>query len=230
MKKIFFVAVLVFASVMAYAQPRAIGGRFGSSEAISYQHSLGESNMVEVELGWSFGAYVNGAGRIKNSAYAASATDTKLKYNLFGSTFQAACTYDWIDPLGKKFPWEHKGEWHWYLGAGAVTGVGWNDYLNIYAKNPTTNKYEYVSPYMSISQSTTKAWGYLAAAGRAGVEYDFWFPLQLSVDFRPALGLAFVDNPMYQDKMPKLMPKTQVGFYWHIYDLALSVRYRFKTK
>ena len=31
---------------------------------------------------------------------------------------------------------------------------------------------------------------YLGVAGQAGLEYTFWFPLQLSIDIRPQLGLV----------------------------------------
>ena len=31
---------------------------------------------------------------------------------------------------------------------------------------------------------------YIGAAGQVGLEYTFWFPLQLSVDIRPQLGLV----------------------------------------
>ena len=55
MKKILFVAVLAFASVMAYAQPRAIGVRLGSFDGISYQHGFGESSMLEIEAGFNVG-------------------------------------------------------------------------------------------------------------------------------------------------------------------------------
>ena len=55
MKKILFVAILAVASVMAYAQPRAIGGRLGEFDGFSYQHSVGENNMFEIEAGFNLG-------------------------------------------------------------------------------------------------------------------------------------------------------------------------------
>jgi hypothetical protein len=58
-------------------------------------------------------------------------------------------------------PWEHKGEWNWYAGVGATAGFeGFNE-----------------------------IWGFGGVAGRLGVEYQFWFPLQLSVDYRPTIGV-----------------------------------------
>ena len=41
MKKYLFIAVLAVASLAAYAQPRAIGGRVGAFEGFSYQHGFG---------------------------------------------------------------------------------------------------------------------------------------------------------------------------------------------
>jgi hypothetical protein len=58
-------------------------------------------------------------------------------------------------------PWEHKGLWNWYAGVGA--SVGFEGFHEI--------------------------WGFGGVAGRIGVEYQFWFPLQLSVDWRPVIGV-----------------------------------------
>ncbi len=57
--------------------------------------------------------------------------------------------------------WQEKGEWNWYAGVGAGAGYFW------------------------------PASGYVGAAGRIGVEYNFWFPLQLSFDWRPIVGPVF---------------------------------------
>ena len=76
-------------------------------------------------------------------------------------------TYDWINPFGSAIPWYNKGDWNWYLGVGAGGGVYDFHFL---------------------------AW-YVGAVGHIGVEYNFWFPLQLSVDWRPNLGL--VGEPYY---------------------------------
>ena len=78
---------------------------------------------------------------------------------------EAAATYDWLNPGGLMIPWEEKGSWNWYAGVGA--GAGFYGFSNIV--------------------------GYVGAAGRVGVEYNFWFPLQLSIDWRPILGLGFGD-------------------------------------
>ncbi len=71
-------------------------------------------------------------------------------------------TYDWIDPFGATVPWNEKGEWHWYMGVGGAGGV--------FFSSPSS--------------------GYVGAAGHFGIEYDFWFPFQLSLDWRPVIGVA----------------------------------------
>ena len=135
MKKILFIAVLAMASVMAYAQPRAVGVNLGSGLGFSYQHGFGEANMLDVAVsvpvlgGWGIGGKV---------------------------------TYDWIDPFGATVPWNEKGEWHWYMGVGGSGGI-----------------YSFQAPN----------W-YVGAAGHFGIEYDFWFPLQLSLDWRPTIGVV----------------------------------------
>lgn len=146
MKKILFVAVLALASVMAYAQPRAIGANLGTSLGFSYQHGLGEANMLDVSVYVPWGA---GFATDKGGACA---------WGLGGTV-----TYDWIDPFNTSVPWDQKGEWHWYMGVGGSGGV-----------------YNFDKP---------TSW-FIGAAGHFGIEYDFWFPLQLSVDYRPTLGIA----------------------------------------
>ncbi len=89
-----------------------------------------------------------------------------LDFGIVGyAGLEAAVTYDWIDPFNTAFPWSKKGEWHWYMGVGA--GLAW---------------YWPYLPALGMS---------VGAAGRIGVEYDFWFPLQLSVDWRPVIGPSF---------------------------------------
>ena len=198
MKKILFVAILAFASVMAYAQPRAIGGRLGAFDGVSYEHALGDNNMIEIEAG--FGWY----GRLDTWTKAGGTTYHGRSY---GHNIQLAVTYDWIDPFGATFPWEHKGEWHWYLGVGAAGGYGW------YA-------YGYAPGYGWVGGDGN--WGFAAGAGRVGVEYDFWFPLQLSLDWRPTLGCGLYE--IYNGLGDKV---AKAGLYWEVTSIALGVRYKF---
>lgn len=158
MKKVLFVmaAALFMAAGMVDAQPRAIGGRLGYGAEVSYQHSLGSANMLEVDFG------LPGFGGL-----------------------EAAVTYDWLFPITS---WQEQGTWNWYAGVGAGLGM--------YGFNHVT--------------------GYAGVAGRIGVEYNFWFPLNLSLDWRPIVGPYFSEN--------------HVGFNgWGLWQggIALGVRYLF---
>ena len=99
---------------------------------------------------------------------------------------QAVVTYDWINPFNTSIPWDEKGSWNWSLGVGGAVGGSW------------------VGKYV-----------YIGAVGRVNVEYSFWFPLQLAVDFRPMLGVGF--------------GKDYVGFAWDAYagGIGISARYLF---
>jgi hypothetical protein len=81
--------------------------------------------------------------------------------------------------------WTSKGEWGVYAGPGAALGVGFG--------NPGTFN--------------------VAAAGQVGLEYTFWFPLQLSLDVRPQVGFASAAGVS--------------SFYMGGFYPALGVRYRF---
>lgn len=102
---------------------------------------------------------------------------------------EAAVTYDWINPFHTQIPWNNKGEWNWSLGVGGAAGWWW------------ISSYNYA---------------FVGVAGRVGVEYNFWFPLQLSVEWRPAFGPNFGKN--------------HCGFYGNgLYagGFAIGVRYKF---
>ena len=158
MKKFILVAIaLLGAATLSYAQPRAIGARIGSGIEASYQHGIGEKNMISLDLG--------------------------LPLVPFG--LEAAATYDWLIPIKS---WEHKGEWNLYAGVGA--GAGFYGFYGIC--------------------------GFAGVAGRFGAEYNFWFPLQLSLDYRPVIGPRFTAG--------------YVDFnYWGLYSggIAAGVRYKF---
>ena len=77
--------------------------------------------------------------------------------------------------------WTDRGEWGFYAGPGATVGLGLGE-TNYFA---------------------------LAAAGMVGLEYTFWFPLQLSIDFRQHIGFGFGHGPYYPSS------------------IGLGVRYRF---
>lgn len=156
MKKIILMAAMIIGfAVAATAQPRSIGARIGNGAEISYQHTLGGANFLEIDggLGLPFdGTLSVGATGIYNFMIAQPA-------------------------------WTDRGEWGFYAGPGAALGMGLtseNDYFH------------------------------LAIAGMVGLEYSFWFPLQLSFDLRPQVGAAFSGHGLYWSIMP-----------------ALGIRYRF---
>lgn len=108
------------------------------------------------------------------------------------ASLEAACTYDWIDPFGATVPWNEKGEWHWYMGVGGAAQWSW------YAMNA----------------------GFVGACGRFGIEYDFWFPLQISIDWRPTLGVMLAGNGS---------GGVGAAFAYDLYcgGLGLGIRYKF---
>lgn len=68
----------------------------------------------------------------------------------------------------------------------------------------------YIGPGASVALANDNA--VVGAAGMIGVEYNFWFPLQLSIDYRPIIPL------IGSDYMP-------FGFYTN--SVGLGVRYKF---
>ena len=64
--------------------------------------------------------------------------------------------------------WQHAGSWNWYAGVGAGVGL-----------------YGFKSASL-----------FVGVAGMIGVEYNFKFPLQLSLDYRPVIGPWFHDGAM----------------------------------
>ena len=138
MKKSFILAaILAVVSVgAAVAQPRAIGVNLGYGVDFSYQHTLSETNMI----------------------------DLSVNVPMF-SGIGATATYDWVNPFGTAIPWNLAGQWNWYLGVGAGAGA-----------------------YHLFNRWITTSW-YVGAVGHVGVEYCFDFPLQLSLDWRPNIGV-----------------------------------------
>lgn len=181
MKKGLMIAALALGvSAAAMAQPRAIGGRLGATGVeVSYEHTLGGSNFVEVNAGLD---YLGGIGA------------------------KVAATYNFMVAQPN---WTDRGEWGVYVGPGLTTGwVG--DIVNKYSEGG-----------VSYSSSTVVNGFMLALAAQVGLEYTFWFPLQLSVDIRPYIGMH-IWNGVNAD--------SKVGFYeTGLYGFipTVSVRYRF---
>ena len=133
-KSLILAAILAVISVgSAVAQPRAIGANIGYGIDLSYQHSLGEANMIDLSVNVPF---FEGIG--------------------------ATATYDWVNPFGAVIPWDYEGQWNWNLGVGAGLGI-----------------YGFKAPAF-----------YAGVVGHVGVSYNFWFPMQLSLDYRPNIGIV----------------------------------------
>ncbi|MCQ2369015.1 MAG: hypothetical protein MJ007_00870 [Paludibacteraceae bacterium] len=170
-KNLLLIVALLLGATAAFAQPRAIGGRVGSGIELSYQHTVGK-NFVSLDAGLIYGSSricnlttnVDGE-RIHDSGFYGVSDMVGV---------ETVATYNWLFPIKA---WKGKGEWNWYVGAGA--GIGylrcWND-LN------------------KIDITKGGDMGFAGVAARIGFEYNFWFPLQLSFDYRPLIGPAFDSN------------------------------------
>ncbi len=97
--------------------------------------------------------------------------------------FKLAGVYQWVLPI--------EGGFQWYYGVGG--GLGSVDF------NPNSNN---DNPDGGL---------FIFAAGDIGIEYLFDFPLQLSLDFRPELGILGYGD--FSDNFD--------------FDIALGIRYRF---
>jgi len=195
-KSILLVAFATLCAVMVYAQPRAIGGRLTEGLEFSYEHGIGDKNMLSIDAGFVYNTiryhYDDAAGN-------------RVRDWHWGYGVEAVVTYDWINPFGASFDkvWDGKGEWNWYMGVGAGANFTFNPW--------------YSGAYGSLTYSQLG----VGVAGRIGVEYNFWFPLQLSVDYRPLFGpsIAFANG-----EHPSI-DFYQSGLYAGA--IAFAVRYRF---
>ena len=156
MKRLILAVIFALLTMVAAAQPRALGVRAGLEYQASYQHTLSErGHFLEVDLG----------------------------YQLVSTTVNVACAYDFIIARPK---WTQKGQWGVYVGPAVKAGFA--------------------------------GVGYCVSAGaQFGLEYTFEFPLQISIDTRPAVGIAVINR--------------RASFYGGESSLGgvpcLSVRYRF---
>jgi len=156
MKKLLVIFIAIFCiSFCVSAQPRAIGLKLGGVNSISYQHTLGGENFLELNLG---------------------------SYTLNSLDISAA--YDFMIAQPK---WTDKGIWGFYVGPGLSLGSGFNG--------------NYIFG--------------LGAFAQVGLEYTFWFPLQLAADLHPGFNFVARDDI------------SQVYFNILCIVPSISVRYRF---
>ena len=93
-----------------------------------------------------------------------------------------AATYNWMLAQPQ---WTSRGDWGFYAGPGVAVGFDFN---------------------------SATAGVNVGAVGQIGLEYTFWFPLQLSIDIRPQLGVHIGNGDLFHVS----------GFY-----PTLAARYRF---
>ena len=98
------------------------------------------------------------------------------------NTLNAVATYNWMLAQPQ---WTSRGDWGFYAGPGVAVGFDFN--------------------------SATAGLN-VGAVGQIGLEYTFWFPLQLSIDIRPQLGVHIGNGDLFHVS----------GFY-----PTLAARYRF---
>lgn len=128
---------------------------------------------------------------------------------------EGVVTYDWINPFGTSVPWEERGEWNWYMGVGAGAGAYFMKHLSGELGEVTI---------ADINNNV-----FVGVAGRFGIEYNFWFPLQLSLDWRPVVGPTFnlythkIGNEIQVQKMN--VSYSAAGLF--VGGIALGVRYKF---
>jgi len=190
MKKFSLLTIILLATcTVAIAQPRAIGGRLGYNIGISYQHQLGEKNMIQADV-------------------------DLVAYALHG--IQGTVTYNWIIPLKS---WNVA---NWNLIAGVGAGVGFQWWAG---NNVIWHSWEY----------GPRNWGsgtFLGAAGMIGMEWNFKFPLQLAIEYRPIVGTILNQKKdYYEDHFVR--NGIGVNFYYRgLWEsaAAISVRYKFGGK
>ena len=158
--------------------------------AVASIAAYAQPRAVGVNLGpWASFSYQHGFGEANMLDVAANII---LPINS-GVGVGGHVTYDWIDPFNAPVPWNNKGEWHWYMGVGGAGGF-------------------------AFGNANYSSWWYAGVAGHIGIEYDFWFPLQLSLDWRPSIGVS--TEPAWN--------KGNVGFHIPgLYGIQLGVRYKF---
>lgn len=111
--------------------------------------------------------------------------------------------------------WTQKGTWGLYAGPGISLG-----YVNDKVKTDRNHYYQEHGFMLSF-------------VAQIGMEYTFWFPLQLSVDLRPMFGMH-INDAIYSEPdsngMKTKLKGSKVGYYdsgWLGFAPTVSVRYRF---
>lgn len=148
----------------------------------------GERNAIGLRLGDNdgFGAEVSYQRWLSE--------DNRLEFDL---GWRDSKHYDAVKLVGLyQWVWNIEGGFNWYLGAGGGVGTWSYDDNNI--------------PPWAEGNNYDDSGTFLLLAGDIGIEYNFDFPLQLSLDFRPEV--YFGDDYRENNFGP---------------DIALGARFRF---
>lgn len=215
-KRFLLAAMAIVAAAMVAAQPRSIGGRLSYGIEVTYQHNLADDRMITLDAGFP-GFFVNG-------------------FNVEG-----VVTHDWLNPFDTKIPWNNKGEWNWYMGVGGGVDLWWSGDKSSYGSGDWYNEGvgDKKKPALqTIATLNSASYFYshynICVAGRIGVEYNFWFPMQIAVDWRPMFGLGISSTSTtlaYSDGTKDKTRDTDAYFsYGGFYSgntFAISIRYLF---
>ena len=139
------------------------------------------------------------------------AADLGLDFGYGGPGFIAEASYNFVFA---KPAWTDRGSWGIYAGPGLA--LGYTSDRMTYLKHWKDDK-----EIMHKIKTHPAGKGFMMAfTGQIGLEYTFWFPLQLSVDIRPYFGFhtgkfnGYRKTGFYNYGMMGFIP-------------SLSVRYRF---
>lgn len=113
--------------------------------------------------------------------------------------------------------WTAKGAWSLYAGPGVSLGYV-NDEVHFKAGKEVVHYLD--NGFM------------IGVCGQVGLEYTFWFPLQLSIDLRPTIGMHVNGGYSHTEPATGIQVKydPRVGFYDNGllgFSPTISVRYRF---
>lgn len=169
-------ALMLGIAFAANAQPRAIGGRIGALGTEVSYQHSLGSNFIEA----NFGVDYWGRPGVK-----------------------AAALYNFVFA---RPAWTARGSWGLYAGPGLTLGYV-DDLVSQTVKGTSIQGPD--GSLIVVPDTKVKGLHYgfmMALTGQIGLEYTFWFPLQLSVDIRPYIGLhiagdgfgaGFYDNGLY---------------------------------
>lgn len=181
-KTLILIAMICLTAGAAMAQPKAIGARLGYNFEASYQHEL-VTGMLEIDAG--FTPFITSKG--------VQFTDDgdMIEHRYRYGRAQLMVLYDWLANITPQL--------YWYIGAGAGVSWGYGDFFD----TPHYDKHGRLTDYRRLG---------VPVAAQIGLEYDFDIPLNLSVDWRPAVNLFGL---------------RQGDLTSNLLNIAVGVRYRF---